>query len=486
MSTTTKHIRPIPGLINELAEISPAQINSLSSAGVQLPDPDNGFPTSFERSVDELPITAIDAEAVAKQLDFVLVNWWTRGGHSRVREYLALQENYGLEFLNHSGDLVLDETLWEALDIDIKANVKEVARRFHALANWQILAPSPESDFLIQDLGRSVHSTSPRTLAGIKPAASCLPAPIADEDRKLTAESWLHAKNPGMPEFTWLRNARLNMSRKPVPPKASANVTQKQMMKVGPPTKKLYNSLLRAEKETEPRRATNIASARGLALIYVNYGIFNSSGPASFVHTIPSLVAGPAKSAYNIDDIDEYFDISPDSEISAGAAGIAHEATLRVTSTDGGPLLENVVKVAFLAEQQKRMRHEHAIYRHMAESHVKGIPEVYGIFEDLEGGAMVLIMSACGGGTRIGGVAEFIEIHAAGVYHHDIRAENLMLTTKGEAIIDFSRSELHSTKGKKRREITRLCDLLDGSHPDLSIPSPTTFRDSQAAGSEKA
>lgn len=82
-------------------------------------------------------------------------------------------------------------------------------------------------------------------------------------------------------------------------------------------------------------------------------------------------------------------------EIGVGATGVLHHAKLEI-STGKHPTSSRdiVVKLAFTNEQQERMHHEYRVYSHLASSGVQGcIPDVYGLFEDLEGGALALFMS---------------------------------------------------------------------------------------------
>lgn len=58
--------------------------------------------------------------------------------------------------------------------------------------------------------------------------------------------------------------------------------------------------------------------------------------------------------------------------------------------------MDVVVKLAILPFQRTKMRHEYSIYRHLAPFHIKGIPQVHGLFEDVEDSAMALVMSPCG------------------------------------------------------------------------------------------
>ncbi|KAJ7162375.1 hypothetical protein C8R46DRAFT_1104421 [Mycena filopes] len=647
-----RRVRHAPKLVEEMAQVASEQLISLS--GVPLPHYSQSFPDASYRKVG-LPVTAVDANEVA---DFYLkttadhcmavvstlvmhprevgwitsLNWWRRGGYPRVGERLALDENWGLELPNKTGDVSFTDRIWTAMDPDFKANVKQVCRRFNSLANWQILAPSAESDSLLQDLGtlglsstfpfkrcatlnfpmptssyaspqdaaefpwtipdehepsvllepsnstlrrsnrlQGIHecpvkptvytSSSKRGKSSpapkIKPAASRRPKRLSELDRKLTPESllqlaWCRAVRtdmtvivftnghferigirhretqtlylsdlivlpcPGYAKIhiglyiailrdAFARNEVLGRSEEASTPTKSTGKRDREEEEAVLPHKKLRQSPPRELVPSDVGRATDAASTRNLVLILIRYGVFNSSAPASFVRCTPlPSPASPAKTA-RLTPIkrsgykaDEHIELTLAAEIAAGATGIVHHGTLQTALSDGTVLREEVVvKIAFLVEQQDKMRHEYAIYKHMAPFRVQGIPQVYGLFEDLEGGAMVLVMAVCG--TCLWTLrpdprdvkivvtpeqrAEFIKImesiHRAGVYHHDIRAENLMLDEKGQAfIIDFDCAELNPTEGKKQREMKRLCNLFDGSHPDLSIPSPPTTRDS--------
>jgi hypothetical protein len=143
------------------------------------------------------------------------------------------------------------------------------------------------------------------------------------------------------------------------------------------------------------------ASLRHLALIRIQYGVYNSPEPSSFLRSGSSLspVVGPlpprkAKDKYRSD---EYFTLVLTSEIGDGATGIVHGATLELETSDVQRLThEVVVKLAFSDEQQERLRKEYAIYQHLATANVMGIPTVLGLFEDLEGGSMALVMNNAG------------------------------------------------------------------------------------------
>jgi hypothetical protein len=143
------------------------------------------------------------------------------------------------------------------------------------------------------------------------------------------------------------------------------------------------------------------ANLRNLALIRLQFGVYNSPVPASFLRCGPSLspVIGPSppRKAKDTYLSHEYFTLVLTSQIADGATGIVHGARLELDTSDSQPLTEEiVVKLAFSDKQQKRIRNEYDIYQHLAHAKVVGIPTVLGLFEDLEGGSMALVMSNAG------------------------------------------------------------------------------------------
>ncbi|KAJ6458408.1 hypothetical protein C8R47DRAFT_1163195 [Mycena vitilis] len=270
-------------------------------------------------------------------------------------------------------------------------------------------------------------------------------------------------------------------------------------------SKRRKTSRVESAETPESESAVSVASTRNLVLLYIQYDVYNSPVPASFIRSAPALVESvpdrpftrpPVKRRY---EQNECITITLTSEIAAGATGIAHTAILKVTTAGGATAEETVVvKITFTSEQQDRLRHEYDVYRRLADSDVQGVPKIYGIFDDLEGGAIVLVMSRCGESLltlrpdpsasisvshtqRTQFLAILESIHRTGIRHHDIRAENLMLTEDGEAfIIDFDRADFDPTKGKKRHEMELLTGLLDGRYPDSDLASPLTTRGSDS------
>jgi hypothetical protein len=129
--------------------------------------------------------------------------------------------------------------------------------------------------------------------------------------------------------------------------------------------------------------------------------VYDSPIPSSFLRCGASLSplselppALKTKDKYNSH---EYFVLVLTSQIAEGATGIVHGAILELETFDGQSLTQDViVKLAFSDKQKERMRNEYAVYRHLTKANVSGIPQVLGLFEDLEGGPMALVMSNAG------------------------------------------------------------------------------------------
>ncbi|KAF7309352.1 Protein kinase domain-containing protein [Mycena indigotica] len=274
-----------------------------------------------------------------------------------------------------------------------------------------------------------------------------------------------------------------------------------------PPTKRFKQSA----ENISPELPMALASQRDMMLLHLQYDIYYSPAPASFFRTTQCLVhksnRQPAYSTQIKRSYQPYetFDIVLTSRIGSGATGTVHGATARMTTKDGQRLTEEnlIVKMAFKERPQRRMRHEYEVYKHLAEHGVTGVPRIYGLFEDLEGGAIALVMSNCGQDlwrlrpdkskartavtpAQSNRFTEILEnVHRAGVRHHDIRAENLMIDSAGEAfIVDFDRARLNPSEGKKKWEMDILQMLMEGIHHDFSIASPFMPGDEQEIWSQ--
>jgi len=170
---------------------------------------------------------------------------------------------------------------------------------------------------------------------------------------------------------------------------------------------------------------------------------------------------------------DEYMILILTSDIAQGATGIIHGATLQVQISDSTYLTGDVViKLALCIEQKACLRNEYSIYQHLASKHVNGLPTVLGIFDDLEEGPSILIMTHAGtclhrgqavsSSTRAALLTILQDIHKAGVLHCDLRPQNLLVDKFGKAtIIDFDQSRRDTSNTDKKRECAELIHILD-------------------------
>ncbi|KAG6907647.1 hypothetical protein DXG01_008097 [Tephrocybe rancida] len=247
------------------------------------------------------------------------------------------------------------------------------------------------------------------------------------------------------------------------------------------------------------KRLCDASSDRPLLLLRIQHHCFNSPAPASFLR-VDRSEATP-QSTYNSS---QYFCAVITYTIASGACGDAHKATIELEASDGETLSfsDAVVKLCFGPNERKRMRHEYTVYKHLISSGVKGVPHVFGLFEDVESDAMALLMTDVG--TSLVGRAPdqknpdcpvtpterdaFIEvlksIHTAGVRHRDLRVENLVLSEEGlPFIIDFDRAVMGASERSRHLEVDYLCALLDG---DPILPALSSFHASRpTAGSDR-
>ncbi|KAG6847798.1 hypothetical protein H0H93_005933 [Arthromyces matolae] len=219
-------------------------------------------------------------------------------------------------------------------------------------------------------------------------------------------------------------------------------------------------------------------SSRPLALLRMQYDRFNSPVPASFLRDDTS--SKPVKSSY---EPTEYFILTLTSYLGDGATGQIHTATVELFGSDGNmhSFSNAVVKFAFLPNPRQRLRHEFKVYQKLKASGITCIPEVFGLFKDVEGDTLALVMTHAGKclADRRPDIQrsafyvskderdQFVEalqsIHAQGFRHRDIRPENLLVSEDGSVkIIDFDRASLESSEDTREREMKHLMKVLDG------------------------
>jgi hypothetical protein len=118
------------------------------------------------------------------------------------------------------------------------------------------------------------------------------------------------------------------------------------------------------------------------------------------------LVTPPKPPAVKKIEAHEFFILTLSDQRGEGATGVVHSAALelRVVLPSGNTsTLKHgnfVVKLAFSQDQQKRLRHEFAVYSHLAQRGAEGVVVVHGLFSDPDSGALALVMDDGGKNLR--------------------------------------------------------------------------------------
>jgi hypothetical protein len=154
----------------------------------------------------------------------------------------------------------------------------------------------------------------------------------------------------------------------------------------------------------EHQEIIQVASNRDVVLIYLQYDVYDSPIPSSFLRSAPPIMADPklptpplSSRAISTYTPEECLTIVLTSEIGRGATGVVHRGTLKLeTSGVSGPL-DVVVKLAFDNEQRDALRSEYEVYRSLRSKGVlKGITTSLGFFDDSEDGPCALVMLYAG------------------------------------------------------------------------------------------
>ncbi|KAG6877268.1 hypothetical protein C0992_010402 [Termitomyces sp. T32_za158] len=234
---------------------------------------------------------------------------------------------------------------------------------------------------------------------------------------------------------------------------------------------------------------------RDLALLRIQHGPYNSPAPSLFLRVSDSGTVVSQKKYQP----HEYFRVTVTSELARGSTGDAHAATIDFSDTNEKTISfpNVVVKFAFAAVQKKRLRHEFSVYSRLMSANARGFPLAFGLFEDIETEALVLIMEHAGltlWDCRLSDKSQRLQfvisesekyayldalqsIHEAGVRHRDLRLENLTIKSNGEpCIIDFDRAEIEADEQSLKLEKEKLQNVLDGQH-EYRISHETTEDD---------
>ncbi|KIL60515.1 hypothetical protein M378DRAFT_14077 [Amanita muscaria Koide BX008] len=219
-----------------------------------------------------------------------------------------------------------------------------------------------------------------------------------------------------------------------------------------------------------------MASNRDLIQLYLQYGVYDSPVPASFVRSVPPILAHtrcptPPFSQRDIRTcrLEDCLTIVLTSEFGRGATGMAHRGTLELEASDDTVPLDVVVKLAFDIEQRDALREEYEVYRRLRSNGVlRGIATVLGFFDGAEDDACALVMLYAGVplvtepqhilsvSDRESALLTMESIHHAGILHGDIRQENILMGDLGVTIIDFGQSKQCDDQEAKDEEFARL------------------------------
>ncbi|KAF8351680.1 hypothetical protein F5887DRAFT_1069354 [Amanita rubescens] len=232
-------------------------------------------------------------------------------------------------------------------------------------------------------------------------------------------------------------------------------------------------------------KAIDVANNRDLVLLCLQYDVYDSPIPASFLRSAPSIMTHtrsptPPFSAQAIHScgLEDCLTIVLTSEIGRGATGVVHRGTLKPAICDGAMPLDVVVKLAFDSDQRDALRSEYEVYRRLKSKGVRqGIATALGFFDDSEGCACALVLLYAGvslsesqgnlsGIDRKSALSILKSIHRAGILHGDIRRANILISDLGITIIDFGHSKQSDDQETKDEELEQLrsCLRLEGKH----------------------
>jgi hypothetical protein len=145
----------------------------------------------------------------------------------------------------------------------------------------------------------------------------------------------------------------------------------------------------------------DLANNYNLVLLYLRYDIYNSTIPASFFRSAPSVTphqrSPPPPPPISTQDIqlEECITIVLTSEIGSGSTGVVHRGEL---NTYGGTMsLDVAVKLAFDIEQRDALRKEYETYGYLrSKGVIRGVATALGFFDDSEDTACALVTMYAG------------------------------------------------------------------------------------------
>jgi hypothetical protein len=180
---TLQRIVLLPSITTRLSDAVEKISHSLEHRKIRLPlyDTSDTFPTERFRAYRIFRKPIIDANSVAKAyqqttarycmdiasmmlLSPAASSWdtilnWIQTTMSELSDHPALEENYALNVMYMPGEssnesVSISTSIWESIDSETRERLPQIAQRFPVLAVWQIFTISPESEALLNDMGR--------------------------------------------------------------------------------------------------------------------------------------------------------------------------------------------------------------------------------------------------------------------------------------------------------------------------------------------
>jgi hypothetical protein len=157
------------------------------------------------------------------------------------------------------------------------------------------------------------------------------------------------------------------------------------------------------------QRTLEFASRRGVILVYLQYDVYDSPSPSTFVRSGPNGQAPvplPSWETVRKYRLEECLTIVLKSEIGDGQTGKVLRGMLMVEAS-ACVSLDIALKLALGSERGNALRNEYRMYRILEKSGVTaGITTPLGLFDDVQGDACALVMPYMG--SALADMPEFV------------------------------------------------------------------------------